>query len=61
MIITNKPYRDMTLPELRKEFADASALLSRTTVPSARERVRGWQSMVAKWIARREREAGGMA
>jgi hypothetical protein len=56
MVITAKPFGEMTLAELRKQQADYEALLSRTTVISARARVADVCDMLATWIAKRERE-----
>jgi hypothetical protein len=57
MIITAKPYRDMSLEELRGEYMRFSELHSRTTATDARESVSDVKAIIATWISRREREA----
>jgi hypothetical protein len=60
MIVTAKPYREMSLAELRAEYLRWSELLGHTTVASARESVIDCRAICATWIARRERD-GEMA
>ncbi len=59
--ITCPDFRDMSLPELRAEYARFTALASRTAIPSAREPVQDVAAVIATWIGRREREAQELA
>ncbi len=61
MIIEPTPFSRLTLEELRSDHAKFDALLSRTCVESARAPVQAVRDTLATWIARREREAQGMA
>lgn len=56
MIITVKPFGEMTLAELHEQRTNFLALLSRTPVASARARVADVLEIIAIWIARREKE-----
>lgn len=56
MIITAKPYSQMTLPELRAEYLRFDALLSLTAARGPRAKVAGVCDLLARWIAKREGE-----